>query len=331
MILLITSFLLFFPLGVVLGGGHFVEIGRKYSQYKTKIHPSFKSTGSFQLINLELYVTYFQDCLLHIINFNGYDFISTSPAILSRYDIIKLSILELDLNNKTTVPRPIRRTFLRKVPFEKIFRFNSLGPCKQDWLQRECMVENVDIPLLDLTMKTKPWQCEAHFYLDPPSPVESRVFYEEQVATRDQALIIPGSYRKFWRESASARNAVNGSLQPPYVMTSREIFEVLILDKFNRSALRLQMMTKAWSAAVLEILDMFGMQDIFVTSRRELLVILASQLLQNSLKNTLSQNKLMISENIGILCRYCVPCKPLTLVSIGNPKSRQRLQKYLDI
>lgn len=220
------------------------------------------------------------------------------------------------------------KIYSRKVPFEKLLRkIKSIGaPCKRDWLLQECMVENVDVPHLDLTSKIRPWRCESHFYLFPPSYNQDRIFYEE-IISGERRLRIPGSYRRFWMESDIFRRSINGTLEPHYIVHTRERYELLVCQVGDHRGPGFTEMVQAWSKALLQIFDMYGLQVIYVTTKRELLVTFAIPLVY---RGKARENVLIMTENIVVLCRYCAQCAPLKPINTGKLCNLHRSLTQLD-
>lgn len=299
----------------------YTETSFDYSAYRQGDPVNEKER--FEMASLETFLNFFGDCLSHVINYNGYDLpTATSPVILSRYDIVQVTLLKETTKTWLMFTRPEQKVFRRKVPFEKLSRIKHqvATPCKRDWLLKECMVENVDVPFLDLTTKIRPWRCEVHFYLLPPSIQEDEMFYEE-IHLGERTLLIPQSYRKFWRESAAFRNTINGTSQASYIIDTRQRFEILILQAGKQRTKDLIEMIETWSRAVLQMFDMYGLQDIWITTQRELLVTFAWSAIKS---DNLTQRVLNMLDDIIVLCRHCVRCSPLQPTNIGKLKNLYR-------
>lgn len=288
------------------------------AQQKFKLgYSATRHADSFKIDNFEPFLDFFGHCLIHVINYKGNDLYSAmSPVVLSRYDVVKVTILKEEPTTWFLLTRRIKKVVMRKVPFEKATLLNHTlaEPCKRDFLLYDCMVRNVDIPHLDLVTKVRPWRCEAHFYLFPPSLEQDKIFYEEIIVGKAM-LRIPAGYRRFWRESDTFRNSINGTFEPTYVANTRERYEVLALQVGSMRISDVRKVMIAWSRAVLQIFDMFGLQDVFITSRRELLVSFA---IPAVVRDKLSPKIISMTGDVVMLCRYCKRCNPLKPVNIGK-------------
>lgn len=121
-------------------------------------------------LHLDTFLQIFPDCLIHLINYEGIDFVSPKtsfniPLILSRYKVINLT-------NKTT--NTYQSLFI-KHNLKNIDNFHS---------------ETSQIKRIDLTTKVKNWLCTVTLFVYPPNSTNSQYIYYNN-DTNSYMLAIP--------------------------------------------------------------------------------------------------------------------------------------------
>lgn len=245
----------------------------RYSKYREKPNQNLNVLrNAINLVpNLNEYIEMVQpDCLLHLINYEGIDFLSFSyPVILSRYDSLMVYYLKVPKDSNTLNSRPLsvrRRLFLyEQTPILTATQLkNGSRPVdhpKLAWCQRyfpeyQCN----DIPFLDRVNKTRPWTCEAHLYLNPPAPDKDPLFYRWDSYTKIHRLEIPVQFRLLWgwgylnefRESIALNTKTLNWLSTNLnlFIVHRPTFQVLVT---NSNAGTDSNLTLAWKDAILRL------------------------------------------------------------------------------
>lgn len=117
--------------------------------------------------------------------------------MLSRYDVVEswYNVSNLILGNVTSHRHLLS---FKRLP-------NNLTPI--NWFKRHVLdMECIDIPYIGKSPASKPWTCEIHLYLFPPT---DPTFYSMINDTSKINLLIPGAYKRlFW-----ALNLVNIDLR----------------------------------------------------------------------------------------------------------------------
>lgn len=141
--------------------------------------------------NLNRYLQAFQpNCLIHLINYNGRDFLPFPyPVVLSRYDVAHLFYQRLSRETGKLAGLSIRKRFFFPEHFQKL----NLTWCRRYFPDMECL----DLPYHDKTSSSK-WTCEAHLYLDPPTPHRDPLFFTLDPHYNRKRLDVPGSFKRFW-------------------------------------------------------------------------------------------------------------------------------------
>ncbi|CAL8135734.1 unnamed protein product [Orchesella dallaii] len=302
----------------------FTEYRRFYSHYQD---PKLKYLNDVFISDLGEYLKLYSRCLVHIINYNGIDIISSSdqeqPLMLSRYDVIQVEyeVEPRPIKNYTyhhpnysygkerqRQPKISRR--VRMIPFEKVPKPHEELPwCKRHWPEIECL----DIPYLDLTTRLR-WTCEAHIYLTLPNS-KNNLFYEYDSYRNQLQLMIPIAYKKFGYHRMSP-DEDNSNKKQLYLVNSRARYEVLVNSEngFQRWS---------WSNRLSKIDNLYGVDEIFVTSRREFLFTPIQFI--NEIGSNGSNSKFSLQSphahimDTSLLCRHCVKCQPLHRIRIGKP------------
>lgn len=124
-------------------------------------------------LNITKYTEVFSACLVHAINFQNRDIISSkdifTPIMLSAYYVEKVKY-KLELNkNKTEFETQGNIFQIEKQNLSQPIEF-----CHNILFENRCN----DLPFLDQTSRTKPWICEVHLFLYPPTFEEDPSFYE---------------------------------------------------------------------------------------------------------------------------------------------------------
>ncbi|CAL8117183.1 unnamed protein product [Orchesella dallaii] len=311
----------------------FTEYRRFYSNYQD---PKLKYLNDVFISDFGEYLQLYSRCLVHIINYNGIDIPSSDqPLMLSRYDVIKVEY-EVEprhspIRNYTyhhpnhnynqerqRQPKISRR--VRMIPIEKVPKpHEELSWCKRHWPEVECL----DIPYLDLTTRMR-WTCEAHIYLIPPNAINSQ-FYEFDSYRNQFQLIIPAAYKKFgYHKINPEENEYESNKKLLYIVNSRARYEVLVNseNEFQRWA---------WSNRLTKIDNLYGVDEIFVTSRRELLFTPIQLINEIEIGSKGSNSKLALqspharTSDTSLLCRHCVKCQPLYRIWIGKPSGLDQI------
>ncbi|CAL8069489.1 unnamed protein product [Orchesella dallaii] len=306
----------------------FIEVERNYSNYRTSLAKQFESSNKL-IVNLNTNLQLFDGCLIHLINYDGLDFIPfQQPVILSRYDVVHVKYKAINKNPSSSIyistsPRYSLRS--RTFPFEKMPGNKTEIPwCRRYWPDLQC----IDIPYLDMSSKAKPWTCEAHLYLFPPSPEQDPTFYERLYDRQRFNLLLPAGYRQIWSNWWPFYLHVNDdkifykfdSIHP--LTSNRRWYDILISQNMEES------IVGPWKNALKE---MSAAHQGFSTSNRELLLV--PVLPQPQIHHALGQRTTYYPVNIGsitVLCRNCIRCSTLQPVNIGTPQNFPELNQIID-
>lgn len=293
----------------------FSEINRVYSPYQNQ---KYKETRTINKLtqNLNQKLELFGNCLIHIINYNGLDFIPfTKPVILSRYDVVwSVYKVSSDIFRKTNKPMySVRRRFF---PIERVPKNDSkIEWCLRHHIEREC----TDIPSIDISTSIKQWTCEVHFYLMPPVFPQ---FHEMDDFYNKKFLLIPESFKhSFWNLKMKVNVSENGSgVYYPDVfgkayslIDTKERFDVLVTQEKNVNLIM------HWRNSIAE-----KFVGISTKTKREMIVIL---LQLNKYIPIIKTFILYLTEMI-LICKFC-RVKSLSPVNIGQPHSKNELIDHI--
>ncbi|CAL8136830.1 unnamed protein product [Orchesella dallaii] len=290
---------------------------RLYSNYRN-FYPKFLHKSDLRLSNLHEKLAKLPNCLNHIINFNGIDFIPfTTPVVLSRYDVIhsKYKVLKGKLRPKPTKPfTEWRRTF----DYETVTQIYENKTSEIDWCQRQSLrhdLECFDIPFVDNTPKSKPWYCESHWYLFPPNPIEDPLFYElSALETPPLRMVIPASYKKFWSHDLNRiNNESDRDTRWNFPFKTRSIYDVIITQMRPDDIYAI----KAWSISLNVPYNSLFYQ--YTTTAREELTF--------SLKTSRIQHNQYDLKETVLFCRHCKKFLTFQPVNIGTKFSEKELAK----
>lgn len=254
-------------------------------------------------------------CLVHIVNFQGVDLPPQNriSLILTRFQVVNIRYSVhrpwTHQNFTETRNRVMYTNELAKLTEPKLTLCILNG---DDLDSRECIQ---DIPHLDQTPKIKPWNCERHVYLFPPKYSKGNTFFRWEPHTDSHELIVPDAFRKFWVHQMHLQpdQTVTKQTHRSYLVTTREIFEILVVNRQELSTIR------RWSLGLTRIRDAFGFANYYTTSNRELFVV----------ETKWNQHHHDILSVVYLLCRYCKRCHPLFMLPITQIGSG--MLKYSDI
>lgn len=248
--------------------------------------------------------------MIHLINYENADFEPFSqPVIQSRYDIIEQGFLVLwNVVHKFSKLTTSKR--VRLLPWNKTPKRNeSLPWCKQEWPDFECP----DIPFQDLTPKTKPWLCEAHFYFYPPS---DSYFYYRQIVFQTKVLRMPASFRRqFWiapPDKIYGKDVWSGNWRT--VTSTRH--DILVYENVAK--------VQSWLTAL--SLPPLGIQET-AQSHLQLLLAYAKTEFKNRWISKITDNW-----QWTLLCRYCHPNElPFSAIYLGTPTNRNSFLEHISL
>ncbi|CAL8069490.1 unnamed protein product [Orchesella dallaii] len=304
----------------------FIEVERHYSNYKVRNNDWQKTLRDITIENLIPTIQLFDGCLIHITNYNGVDLPPLQqPVLLSRYDLVHVKYQAISKIPSTSSYRSnVTRYSLRArtFPFEKVPENEIEMPwCRRYWPDLQCL----DIPYLDMSTKAKPWTCEAHLYLLPPSPEQDPNFYEWLRDKNRLSLLVPGGYHRIWSNWWPFYETYNDDSQHEkmdvnqFFILNRHWYDILISDSIEDN------MVSPWVTALLTVSSF--MTDEQVPSHRELLLIPALTGVKD-LDNVLEKSSIRFGSMI-LLCRNCKPCVTLQPTPIGTPTDRHELDEII--
>lgn len=303
--LLFSLSILAFALGlteVFSPDSNFEEITRRYSRYR-----SLKPRYSSKSLNLDATLNLYGTCLVHLVNYEHVNIRPFKfPVIQSRYDIIEQRFLvRWNLSNFLNQPTYSKR--LRYIPWNKVPRQNNTVEwCKHEWPDFECK----DMPVIDLTPFTKPWLCEAHFYLYPPS---EPIFYSRSIQSGYYVLKIPGAFRRqFW---SASKDRIYGKdiWSANYKIVTSMRHDVLLYN----SASQINSWIRGFSEPPL-------LCDETTTSNRQFLLGHVDSKLISSLTRETSE-----AIHLTFLCQSCRPGTPFFPVYLGQPQNLGKLRRHI--
>ncbi|CAL8127483.1 unnamed protein product [Orchesella dallaii] len=213
----------------------FKLVSHQYSSYRSDSnnkHTLWKGRNA-KITNLAETITRIPRCLHHIINYNGIDLPESQiPLVLSRYDVVKVKYQVITKGGSRNTASSFTE-WTRTFPFEKVPLKNRSG---LEWCQRLSMILDMDCydtPLVDNTPKTKPWLCEAHWYLFPPSSNSDPLFFTSHNLQYDPhpsvRLVLPAAYKVFWGFGFSQENEENNVFAFRRIpIKSRPIYDIII-------------------------------------------------------------------------------------------------------
>jgi len=174
--------------------------------------------------NLNEHLDLFKECLVHLINFEGLDFKSFEQlVVLSRYIILSHKLLdalttdEVESKNVTWTMLDSREDIILDILFNRpplilkydVMYINKNGSSRV-WRLGE-----------DYASKSKPWLCEAHVYLKPPTRKTFPQYYYYLKNDQTPALVTPWSFREFWKPQDRSF-IINHRLECTVMVTSEE-------------------------------------------------------------------------------------------------------------
>lgn len=299
----------------------FKEIGRIYSHYRSLSH---SQSVSKHISNLEKYLNIYNQCFVHLINYNGIDLLGSQknpmqkvPWILSRYDVVGV-VYNVTSDIFKYSSRPNFSVRNRMYLFEKIPTSREpINWCVRNRLDLECE----DVNYQDLSAKVRPWQCEAHFYLFPPTASES-LFYEnhyvDSLTSADTGrLLVPGSMKRlFWVHSTNLLDTRDGFTEDTLLFT-RLRHDILISTGQNQVGPWKRSLTYSGN----------NWYDVVATSKRELLI---AAVIEIDKHNLLARIEYQLA-GISVLCRFCDTKTSMKQVNIPFPENLQVLQNIMKI
>ncbi|CAL8133321.1 unnamed protein product [Orchesella dallaii] len=288
-----------------------IETSRKYPQPKTL------RTNPLLISNLNSQLEVFKTCLVHLINYKGIDILPPKyPIVLSRYFVLNVGY-QKHADNRTYSWKEVRTFKIEELPSNST-RMTFCEPILQ--YQRHCYPED---QLQDLSVRTKSWLCEAHFYLLTPSPREDPFFYEEIFEQGIYKLIIPRYFENFWHDTQiekfklKAGNAFN--VDSGTILVKRPKYQILVVEGNNLATLYDQMIM--WVHAM-SILRSGAVLDLYTKTRHHLFVI-GTEMKKNHIN----------LKTLIFLCRFCTKCDnfmPIYVTNRVETVSRSLLGRMID-
>ncbi len=208
------------------------EVSRKYSNY---VKPNIRSANVKNtpiISNLHSHLEIFGQCLVHVINYEGVDITpGTFPIVLSRYDVVHSTYLvygDLTVIKKYMLASRSNLHLKEEIPSNISI---EIPLCKRNWIHFECP----HIPYKRRSSSAKPWQCEAHFYLQSPF---DPAFYSTDKPSGYTKLLIPGSCKTQFcnmeEESQYEYNIEKSSI----LITTRPCYDILLADRLEENTLQ---------------------------------------------------------------------------------------------
>ncbi|CAL8133317.1 unnamed protein product [Orchesella dallaii] len=274
----------------------FIENKREYP------HPKTLRTSPFLISNLNAQLEVFKTCLVHLINYKGIDILpSKYPIVLSRYFVLNVGY-QKRADNRTFFWKEVRTFKIEELPSNST-RMTFCEPLSQN--QRHCFPED---QLQDLSVRTKSWLCEAHFYLLPPSPGEDPFFYDEIAEQGIYKVIIPRHFQNFWHDTQigesklKTRNPFN--IDSGTIIVKRSKYQILVVEGNNLATLYDQMIMWVHAMSILRSGAVF---DLYTKTHHHLFVI----------GTEMKQNHIHLKTLI-FLCRFCTKCDNFLPIYVTN-------------
>ncbi|CAL8076308.1 unnamed protein product [Orchesella dallaii] len=251
------------------------------------------------------------NCLTHIINYNGMDISAPNqPIVLSRYDVIKSSYLIWDPSMRKGKVHHRARLFHYEALSKILQNKSAILPwCTLQWPDMQCE----DIPLVFNAMRMKPYTCESHFHLFPPTVYNNPTFYQWDYYNLRLEFIFPGNWKKFWfhtTRSVSLGVANSNDALSAFVV-NRPWNEVMVAEGYPTP---LSMNPWAYTLSTVE----GHPTGFYTTTARELFFITSVPKVSRGISSLLAPVHSLELRSVYILCRNCVRCKTLVPIKLGQ-------------
>ncbi|CAL8147171.1 unnamed protein product [Orchesella dallaii] len=287
-----------------------------YRQYPD---PSMKLQNYNLIQNLNDQLDKFSGCLRHLINYRGIDFFPpNNPVVLSRYIVLKI-LYQKQNSRQKFFRKEIKSFSIEKIP-SNTTRFEYCNPVFDD----NC---NNEPESVDLSGKIKPWLCEAHFYLLPPTIDQDPSYYDVSAEEQELEFIIPFHFRNFWLESFESNPSndsrhnmiVKNHASTPIIIT-RPRYEFLVVDTTYPSKFQSNLVW-LWLKS-LSIIRGGQLIDEHTRMHRNLF----------SIGGRVEQNGNLKISDLIFFCRFCKKCNnfvpiPLTATTFTMNSIDQRIRE----
>lgn len=286
----------------------------------TRSYSNQRNASSRVPLDIKPYASFFKNCLLHVVNFNGMEISPPDhyPLALTRYRVVNLTYQEKRRRKEGKSNKLANSK--KKVGQARIFPSEKFPPASSNisyCFNYDVTSRCSDFPCVVLTSSSKPWTCEVYLYAYPPVAKRDPYLYEWSDQLHMNFLYLPGNHRHLWYH------------QPDPTETLPEIFFNSETNKIMNSLL----ITRAQYHILLP--DRSSGAGQFFKAIYSWIIALTvgrSGLIKVDYTYTPSNLEILMGEpgNFYWYCRYCHQCELWTPVQLNFVTSLEQMQHLID-